>query len=169
MVRKIINYKNLSSSISKDNNKVFFKKIDQLIKRSIGHKLITFTVIDDKLKYVERIYTNNSRIYPLLGRKKLPKNKWSQQVIKNKKHFLGKNKKDIKKLFFDYQIIFSLGCGSIINFLVKFDNKPIGTINVLDKEFKYNNKDIKKLEEINILLIPFFLKHHILMKYKKIK
>ena len=32
----------------------------------------------------------------MLGTKKLPKNKWSKTVIKNKKHFLGKNKKDIK-------------------------------------------------------------------------
>ena len=89
---------------------------------------------------------------------------WSQKVIKNKKHFLGKNKKEIKKLFFDYEIIFSLGCGSIINFLVKFNNKPIGTINVLDKEYKYKHIDIEKLDTISSFLIPFFLKHQIIMK-----
>ena len=94
-------YNNLTKSVSKDNNKVFFKKIDQLIKKKIGYKLITFTVIDHSLKYVERVYTNNSKVYPLLGTKRLPKNKWSQTVIKNKKNFLGKNKKDIKKLWFD--------------------------------------------------------------------
>ena len=93
----------------------------------------------------------------MLGTKRLPKNKWSQTVIKNKKNFLGKNKKDIKKLFFDYEVIFSLGCGSIINFLVKFNNIPIGTINVLDKEYKYNHHDVKKLETISSFLIPFFL------------
>ena len=164
MEKKIIDYKNLSKSVSKDSNKIFFKKIDQLIKKSIGHKLITFTVIDHSIKYVERIYTNNPKVYPLLGRKKIPKNMWSQKVIKNKKHFLGKNKKEIKKLFFDYEIIFSLGCGSIINFLVKFNNKPIGTINILDKEYKYNHIDIEKLGPISSFLIPFFLKHQIIMK-----
>jgi len=51
-------------------------------------------------------------------------------------------------LFFDYEIIFSLGCGSIINFLVKFNNKPIGTINILDKEYKYQNIDIEKLDTL---------------------
>ena len=106
----LTDYNILTKSVSKDNNKVFFKKIDKLIKKKIGHKLITFTVIDHSLKYVERVYTNNSKVYPLLGTKRLPKNKWSQTVIKNKKHFLGKNKKDIKKLFFDYEVIFSLGC-----------------------------------------------------------
>ena len=142
-------------------------KIDRLIKRLIGHKLITFTVIDYSKKYVERIYTNNLKVYPLLGTKKLPKNKWSKTVIKNKKHFLGKNKKDIKKLFFDHDTIFSLGCGSIINFLVKFNNTPIGTINVLDKEYKYSQSDIKKLDIISGFMIPFFLEHQFTMKKNK--
>ena len=164
MKKKIIDCKNLSKSVSKDSNKIFFKKIDQLIKKSIGHKLITFTVIDHSIKYVERIYTNNPKVYPLLGRKKIPKNKWSKTVIKNKKHFLVKNKKEIKKLFFDYEVIFSLGCGSIINFLVIFNNVPIGTINILDKEYKYNRGDIKKLDVISIFMIPFFLTHQIKMK-----
>ena len=160
----LTDYNILIKSVSKDNNKVFFKKIDKLIKKKIGHKLITFTVINHSLKFVERVYTNNSKVYPLLGTKRLPKNKWSQTVIKNKKHFLGKNKKDIKKLFFDYEVIFSLGCGSIINFLVKFNNIPIGTINVLDKEYKYNHRDVKKLDTISSFLIPFFLKHQFKMK-----
>ena len=103
----------------------------------------------------------------MLGTKKLPKNKWSKTVIKNKKHFLGKNKKDIKKLFFDHDTIFSLGCGSIINFLVKFNNTPIGTINVLDKEYKYSQSDIKKLDIISGFMIPFFLEHQFTMKKNK--
>ena len=160
----LTDYNILTKSVSKDKNKVFFKKIDKLIKKKIGHKLITFTVIDHSLKYVERVYTNNSKVYPLLGTKRLPKNKWSQTVIKNKKHFLGKNKKDIKKLFFDHDTIFLLGCGSIINFLVKFKNIPIGTINILDKEYKYSRGDIKKLDVISIFMIPFFLTHQIKMK-----
>ena len=55
----LTDYNILIKSVSKDNNKVFFKKIEKLIKKKIGHKLITFTVIDHSLKYVERVYTNN--------------------------------------------------------------------------------------------------------------
>ena len=161
---KTIDLDSLARSACKDNRNIFFKKIDRLIKRLIGHKLITFTVIDKSKQYVERIYTNNSRAYPLLGTKPVPRNKWSKTIIRDKKNFLGKNKKDIKKLFFDHDTIFSLGCGSIINFIVKFKNMPIGTINVLDKEYKYNHIDIEKLSPISIFLIPFFLKHQIIMK-----
>lgn len=164
---KIIDFESLARSASKDNKNIFFKKVDQLIKRLIGHKLITFTVIDKSKKYVERIYTNNSKVYPLLGTKPVPRNKWSKTIIRDKKNFLGKNKKDIKKLFFDHDTIFSLGCGSIINFIVKFNNMPIGTINVLDKEYKYSQRDIKKLDIISGFMIPFFLKHQLIMKKNK--
>ena len=135
----------LSKDIKTDDVKIFCKKIDKIIKSLIGHKLITFTVIDNKLKFCERIYSNNNKIYPILGQKKMPENIWSEKVLKNKKHFLCKNKKDIKKIYYDYETIFSLGCGSIINLLVLFKGKPIGTINILHNENHYNIMDLKKI------------------------
>jgi hypothetical protein len=163
-----LNY--LIKSLQKDNNKNFCKKVDNYIKNNIGHKLITFTAIDISKKYVERIYTNNPKIYPLLGQKPIPKNKWSNILNNNSKnYFIGKNKKEIQKLFFDYETIFSLGCGSIINFLVKVNKVPLGTINILDREYKYKNSDIKKLETISIFTIPLFTNHRILMEKKNEK
>lgn len=165
-----MNLNNLIKSLQTDNNKIVCKKIDKYIKNNIGHKLITFTAIDISKKYVERIYTNNPKIYPLLGQKPIPKNKWSNILNNNSKnYFIGKNKKEIQKLFFDYETIFSLGCGSIINFLVKVNKVPLGTINILDREYKYKISDIKKLETISIFTIPLFTNHRILMERKNEK
>ena len=162
---KSLNYK-LFRSIEKNNQKEFFKKIDNYIKKSIGHKLLTFTVIDHSIQYCERVYSNNQKIYPLMGQKPMPKNIWSKKVLKNKNHFLCKNKKELKKIYFDYDIIFSLKCGSIINLLVLFLNKPIGTINILHNENHYSKESIKKIEDVTTLLIPFFLDHQYKMKEK---
>ena len=156
----------LSKDIKTDDVKIFCKKIDKIIKSLIGHKLITFTVIDNKQNFCERIYSNNNKIYPILGQKKMPKNIWSEKVLKNKKHFLCKNKKDIKKIYYDYETIFSLGCGSIINLLVLFKGKPIGTINILHKENHYNINDLKKIDFLTTYLIPFFLDHQKIMERK---
>ena len=165
-----MNLNNLIKSLQTDNNKIVCKKIDKYIKNNIGHKLITFTAIDISKKYVERIYTNNPKIYPLLGKKPIPKNKWSNILNKNSKnYFIGKNKKEIQKLFFDYETIFSLGCGSIINFLVKVNKVPLGTINILDREYKYKKSDIKKIETISMFTIPLFINHRILMERKNEK
>ena len=165
-----MNLNNLIKSSQKDNKKIFCKKIDKHIKNNIGHKLITFTAIDISKKYVERIYTNNPKVYPLLGQKPIPKNKWSNILNNNSKnYFIGKNKKEIQKLFFDYETIFSLGCGSIINFLVKVNKVPLGTINILDREYKYKKSDIKKIETISMFTIPLFINHRILMERKNEK
>ena len=96
----------------------------------------------------------------------MPKNIWSKKVLKNKKHFLCKNKKDIKKIYYDYETIFSLGCGSIINLLVLFKGKPLGTINILHEENYYNINDLKKIDFLTTFLIPFFLEHQKIMKRK---
>ena len=156
---------NLTKSLKNDQNeKLFFNKIDKYIHREIGRKLITITVIDQSMKYVERVYSNNKKIYPLLGQKTMPKNIWSKKVIKNKNHFLCKNKNQIKKIYFDYNTIFSLNCGSIINLLILFKNKPIGTINILHKENYYTQNDIKKIDHLTIYMIPFCLMHQLKMK-----
>jgi len=160
-------YAHLIKSLQQENSKNFFKKIDNFIHKNIGHKLITLTVIDKSKKYVERIYTNNPRAYPLLGTKPIPKNKWGKVLRKNgPKYFLCKNKKEIKKIFFDHETIFSLGCGSIINYVVRFNNTPLGTINILDKENKYKLSDIKKIEMIGIFMMPFFIEYQSLMSKK---
>ena len=122
--------------------------MDKYLKKEVGHKLFTITVIDQSLKYVERIYTNNKNVYPLLGQKPIPKNIWSTKVLKKKNHFLCKNKNQIKKIYFDYDKIFSLNCGSIINLLILFKNKPIGTINILHNENHYSKNDINKIDHI---------------------
>ena len=127
----------LSKDIKTDDVKIFCKKIDKIIKTLIGHKLITFTVIDNKQKFCERIYSNNNKIYPILGQKKMPKNIW-----------------------------FSLGCGSIINLLVLFKKKPIGTINILHKENHFKQIDLKKIDYLTTYLIPYFLDHQKIMERK---
>ena len=67
----------LTKSLQNDQNeKLFFNKMDKYLKKEVGHKLLTITVIDQSLKYVERIYTNNKNVYPLLGQKPIPKNIW---------------------------------------------------------------------------------------------
>ena len=156
----------LTKNIKKDSVKIFYKKIDKIVHSLIGHKLITFTVIDEKLKFCERVYSNNNKIYPILGQKKMPKNIWSTKVLKNKQHFICKSKQEIKKIFFDYEIIFSLGCGSIINLLILFQGRPIGTVNILNKENHYSDKDLKKIDFLTVFLIPFFIKHQLKMKKK---
>ena len=149
------------------SSEYFYKKLDHAIKKIIGHKLFTLMVNDKKVKYVERVYSNNRKIYPLLGTKPIPKNNWTKRVYSQKKEFLAKDFNEIKKLFFDYEIIESLGCGSIINVPVIYNKKILGTLNILHKDKFYNKSSIKKILPYTQLLAPYYLAHQQKMKKKK--
>ena len=160
---------NLLSNTVKLNANEFYKKLDKTIKNNIGHRLFTLTVVDYSIKYVERVYSNNTKIYPLLGTKPIPINSWTNKVINNKKSFFGENKNQIKKLFFDYEKIFSLGCGSIINIPIINDQKILGTLNILHKERFYTIKSVKMIQPYAQLLSPYFILHQLKMKKRKNK
>ena len=159
---------NLLSNTGKLSANEFYKKLDKIIKNNIGHRLFTLTVVDHSIKYVERVYSNNTKIYPLLGTKPIPKNSWTNKVINNKKYFFGESKNQIKKLFFDYKNFFSLECGSIINIPIINDQKILGTLNILHKERFYTKKSVKMIQPYAQLLSPYFILHQLKMK-KKIK
>ena len=158
---------NLLSNTGKLSANEFYKKLDKTIKNNIGHRLFTLTVVDYSIKYVERVYSNNIKIYPLLGTKPIPINSWTNKVINNKKFFFGENKNQIKKLYFDYEKIFSLGCGSIINIPIINDKKILGTLNILHKERSYTIKSVKIIQPYAQLLNPYFILHQLKMKKKK--
>ena len=142
----------------------FYKRLDKIISRLVGCKLFTLMVIDQSGKYVERVYSNNKKIYPLLGTKPIPANEWTKRVLIEKKEFLGSNYKQIKKLFFDHETIKSLGCGSIINLPVISNNKVLGTLNILHRENYYNKTSLKNVRDFAQLLSPYFISHQINMK-----
>ena len=77
------------------------------------------------------------------------------------------NFKQIKKLFFDYETIKSLGCGSIINLPVINNNRVLGTLNILHKERFYTKKSLKMIQPYAQLLSPYFILHQLKMKKKK--
>ena len=156
----------LINKTNSQNSKIFFKELDLKVKKIIGHKLFTLMVVDKSLKYVERVYSSNIKAYPLLGTKPIPKNEWTKKVVLNKKNFLGKDMKTIKKLFFDHEVISSLGCGSIINIPVINNNIILGTMNILHKEFYYNSDTVKLAKPFASLLSGYFLFHQQNMKTK---
>jgi len=157
----------LDSRYLKPSN--FYESLDQSVSKVVGHKLFTLMVIDKSRKYVERVYSSNKKIYPLLGTKPIPKNAWTKRVLIEKKEFLGTNFTQIKKLFFDYETIKSIGCGSIINLPVINNNKVLGTLNILHKENYYNKKHLKNVRDFSQLLTTYFISHQIKMEKKSIK
>ena len=79
------------------NEKIFIGRVKKILLKEIGFKLFTLTAMHPKKKLVTRVYSSNNKIYPVGGQKKIPNNYWAQITIKEKKSFIGNNKKQIEE------------------------------------------------------------------------
>lgn len=133
-----------------------YKAVHSAIDRLIGAKLLTIlAVLPDRS--VERLYTNDPVNYPLLGRKPANETAWSRTVISGKRSYLGRTYEDVKSVFFDHELIRSLGCESVINFAVVNDDRVVGLLNVLHEANHYDEADVALGEPFAQLLAPAFL------------
>ena len=122
----------------------------------IGAKLFTvMRVLDDGS--TERIYTSDPDAYPLSGRKPRNETPWYEKVIVARQHYFGPTKAHIREVFFDHELIFSLGCGSVINILVLYDARLLGTLNMLHEEHWYEPQDVERAAPFAALLAPVLL------------
>ncbi len=132
-----------------------FKAFDSLTKQLVGHQLCTLLYVDGD--EVARIYSNRPAEYPVAGRKPMGKTPWGDLVLKRREPYLGPDKAGIRWAFFDYELIESMGLGSVINIPIVYDGVCLGAVNLLDAEHHYRPEHVPPLLPLAPLLIPSFL------------
>lgn len=135
-----------------------FRALEQSLQQEVGHKLFTIMVWYRQSGEAERLYSNDPKAYPVGGRKALVETPYGEQVFKRQQPYLGRTKADIKWAFFDYELIYSLGLGSVINVLVRHDGELLGMINMLHEEHWYRERDLAAAEPYGALLVPLLRK-----------
>jgi len=133
-----------------------FRAVEAAVQAAVGHKLFTLMVWHQASGDAERIYSSNPQAYPVGGRKPMVDSPYGQLVFGEQKPYLGRTKADIKWAFFDYELIYSLGLGSVVNTPVRYDGKMLGMMNILHAEHYYREQDIAALAPYAALLIPSF-------------
>lgn len=119
-----------------------FAALDEAMGAAIGHKLFTVLRFHADSKESERVYTNQPDAYPVGGRKALNPTFWGNHVILGRKPYIGYDAEDIKSVFFDHELIASLGCASVINVPVVWNDEMLGTINLLHEAGWYGEGDV---------------------------
>jgi hypothetical protein len=119
-----------------------FAALDAAFGAVLGHKLFTVMLYHGDTGESERVYTNQPAAYPVGGRKAMNRTPWAQQVIHEQQAYLGRTADDIKTVFFDWELITSLGCASVLNLPVVHDGRLLGTINLLHEAGWYDEEDI---------------------------
>jgi len=128
----------------------------------LGHKLFTLMAIDHARGEAARIFSSHPVEYPVGGRKPLGNmTDWGRIVIEGRQPWIGHDMDDIRKAFFDHELIASLGCASCLNMPVIDETAPggpkvIGTMNLLHEAGHYKTEDIVRLVPFAALLLhPF--------------
>ena len=109
-----------------------YRAIEKAMAELIGFKLFTILVATPEGDRVRRTYTNNAQAYPVGGFKPMATSPWGDMVIRGKRPYIGRNAEDIRWAFFDHELIASLGLASVLNTPIVWNDRCIGTMNLLD-------------------------------------
>jgi len=107
----------------------------------IGHKLFTILRYHATTGESERVWTNQPTAYPVAGRKALNPTSWSRHVLHERRPYVGRSADDIRAVFFDHELIASLGCASVLNVPIVWADRVLGTMNLLHEASWYDDAD----------------------------
>ncbi|HEX3175885.1 MAG TPA: GAF domain-containing protein [Methylomirabilota bacterium] len=119
-----------------------FAALDRALAAALGHKLFTILRWHPDRAESERLYTSQPAAYPVGGRKPLNATAWSRQVLDERRPYIGRTADDIRAHFFDHALIASLGCDSILNIPVVWNDRVLGTLNLLHEAHWYDDADV---------------------------
>ena len=131
-----------------------FDAIDKAVAATIGHRLFTILVHHRAARESERVYTNMREAYPVGGRKPVTDSPWMQQVMQRGLPYIGRNADDLRDVFYDHELIVSLGCRSVLNIPLRWQGETLGTLNMLHEENWYGTEHIELARVFAQLAVP---------------
>ena len=134
-----------------------FRALDRVFATDPGHILFTVLVHHPKQRQSERFYTNMKEAYPVGGRKPVTDSPWMQRVVHGGEPYIGRTREDIRDVFFDYELIWSLGCESVLNMPVRWAGQTLGTLNLLHRAGHYGEAHVPQVRLMAALAVPAFL------------
>ncbi|WP_144182606.1 GAF domain-containing protein [Elioraea rosea] len=134
-----------------------FAAIEKACAATIGHILFTVLLRHEVTGEAERFWTSHPKEYPVGGRKPLNPTFWTEHVLRQQRPYLGNDYEAVKAVFFDHELIRSLGCESVLNVPVVWNGRSLGTINLLHEAGWYREADIPLAQTIAALAVPAYL------------
>ena len=131
-----------------------FRALDQALAATPGHILFTVLVHHPGLRQNQRYYSNRPGEYPVGGSKPVTDSPWMQRVVFGGQPYIGRTRDDIREVFFDYELIWSLGCESVLNLPVVWKGQVLGTLNLLHRAGFYDEGHIEGVRLLGHLALP---------------
>ena len=134
-----------------------FRALDAALANRPGTILFTVLIHHPGLGRNERFYSNQPGLYPVGGSKPVTDSAWMRQVIGEGRPYIGRTRDDIRTAFFDYELIWSLGCESVLNMPVRWAGQTVGTLNLLHRAGFYTENHVDEVALLGHLALPAML------------
>lgn len=118
-----------------------FRAVEDLARQAIGFRLFTVMRLHAESQEVERLYSSLPDAYPVSGRKPKQGTPWGAQVLDRGEIFIANSPDEVRTAFADYELIFSLGIGAIMNVPVRFRGRSLGTMNMCSEPGWFTEAD----------------------------
>jgi hypothetical protein len=134
-----------------------FAALDASLAQTPGHILFTILAYAAGVNHSQRVYSNLPDAYPVGGRKPVTDAPWMRHVLREGKPWICRTREDVKEVFFDYELIWSLGCESMLNLPVRWRGETIGTMNLSHRAGYYDESHIPHVRHLGALAVPALL------------
>jgi GAF domain-containing protein len=145
------------ASSAEGETKAAYRSVERIAAETIGWRLLTILRYVEAEQAVERLYSSDEAAFPVGGRKPLAKITASHGAMQRGEIFLAATKEDVRKAFFDHELIFSLGITAILNVPIRHAGRRLGTLNLCGEEGMYGAAEIARGKVLAGLLVPSLL------------
>ena len=125
-----------------------FRQLETLARDTIGVRLFTVSRVDLEQGVAVRCYSSMPDAYPVSGKKPIPDNAWTQQVLVRREVFVANRIEDIAAVFPDHALIRSLGCESCLNLPVVLGQTVAGTLNLLHEAEHFTPERVERARQL---------------------
>lgn len=131
-----------------------YKAVEKIAAETCGWVLLTTLRYDEPRGVVVRLHSSDEKSYPVGGTKPLDKLTENQAIMDRGDVAFAPTKADVKRLFFDHELIFSLGITAILNAPIRRGGKRLGSLNFCGLENTYGPKEVANAKILAGLLVP---------------
>ena len=124
------------------------------VEGELGFILFTVLVHDAVGGTMRRVFSTRPDVNPVGGTKPVTDSDWMRQVLQRGEPYVGRTREDLKTVFFDHEILWSIGCGSVLNMPVVWDGRVLGSLNILHEEGWYGEADVPTARLLAQLALP---------------
>jgi GAF domain-containing protein len=131
-----------------------YKAVEKIAAETCGWVLLTTLRYDEPKGVVVRLHSSDEKSYPVGGTKPLDKLTENHAIMDRGEVALAATRADVKRMFFDHELIFSLGITAILNAPIRHAGRRLGTLNFCGTEGMYGAVEVENAKILAGLLIP---------------